>query len=570
MLSEYKSIFTVNPAMKKILSLLFVLIFFRSTAQVVDTTVASNLKKEIYFLADDALEGRNTGSAGEEMAIQYITSIYGSLGIAPKGTKGYVQHFEFNYGIEYNGENKLSINNIPCRIDTDFFPLSSSGSSTINANAVYVEYGIDADTVKLNNYKKITGAHAYIINLGSPDGESPHSKYYPYTDVSTKIQTAIKHQATAIIFINTNSEKVEDIKKDFTKNSARQNIPIVFLNDEVSKKISFVPEAKYKIDLTTSIEVVRRNGNNIVGFIDNDAPKTIVIGAHFDHLGLGHDGNSLYTGPTAIHNGADDNASGTAGVIELARWAASGAAQKNNYLLINFSGEELGLLGSKYFVEHSTIDTSKINYMINMDMIGRYRADKGLEISGIGTSPYSFDFIRHIKYDSLKIKIGEQGTGPSDHTSFYYANIPVLNFFTGAHEDYHKPTDDANKINYEKEANIIHLITMIIDTLNNDGELSFHRTQDSTSNDLPNFKVRLGIIPDYMFEQTGLRIDGVNENQPAQKAGLLKGDVILQIGNYPTPDIMAYMKALSMFQKGDKAKLKYSRNNVEAETEVQF
>jgi hypothetical protein len=493
------------------------------------------------------------------------------MGFTGKSYISYTQDFTFNYGYEYNGNNSLTINGITFQSDVDFFPLPGSGNGNINAkNALYAGYGIDAHEILHNDYSGIKDSAVYIISLGSPEGENPHSKYYPFTEVSYKIKTAIMHGAKAIIIVNTEPERCDDIKKDFTKNASDKKIPIIFLNHIATAKIGFASNSIYRIQLETSVKPVVRKGTNVLAFIDNKAKNTVVIGAHYDHLGHGEDGNSLSAGSNDIHNGADDNASGTAAVLELARILKTSKSKKNNYLFVHFSGEELGLIGSKYFVEHATIDTATINYMINMDMIGRYQQEKGLEISGIGTSPSSFQFIRNMKYDSLKIKIGEHGVGPTDHTSFYYANIPVLNFFTGTHEDYHKPSDDAEKINYEKQASIVSMITLIIDSLNNKGVLPFTKTKETSTNDLPSFKVKLGVIPDYMYEGNGLRIDGVNEGQPAAKAGLQKGDVITYIGDYPVTDIMSYMKTLTMFTKGVKTTIRFNRNGQEITSDLQF
>ncbi len=542
-----------------------------SAQQKLNATLISNLTQHVYVLSADSLEGRRTGSDGEQKAFKYILNQYKQMGFTTKTNSSYTQEFTFNYGYEYQGNNTLSINGISFQPDVDYFPLPGSGSGSINVKtALYTGYGIEANDIPHNDYSGIKDSAAYIISLGSPEGENPHSKYYAYTEVSSKIKTAIKHGARAIIIVNTDPDNCDDIKKDFTKNSSDKKIPIVFLNHNASSKLVFTTQSIYRVQLETSVKPVVRKGTNVIAFIDNKSKNTVVVGAHYDHLGHGEDGNSLSGGSHDIHNGADDNASGTAAVIELARILKTSKSKKNNYLFIHFSGEELGLIGSKYFVEHATIDTASINYMINMDMIGRYQQEKGLEISGIGTSPNSFQFIRNLMYDSLKIKIGEHGVGPTDHTSFYYANIPVLNFFTGTHEDYHKPSDDANKINFIKQASIVSLINVIIDSLNNKKILSFSKTKETKIGDLPSFKVKLGVIPDYMYEGNGLRIDGVNEGQPADGAGLQKGDIITQIGEYPVTDIMSYMKTLSMFTKGSKTTIHFIRNGQEIIADLQF
>jgi Zn-dependent M28 family amino/carboxypeptidase len=289
-------------------------------------------------------------------------------------------------------------------------------------------------------------------------------------------------------------------------------------------------------------------GKNIIGYIDNQAKKTIIIGAHYDHLGYGNE-NSLHRGEkNLIHNGADDNASGVAMMIDLASKLRV-ANKNNNYLFIAFSGEEIGLLGSNYYTKNAIIKMSTINYMINMDMVGRLNEDTALAIYGLGTSPI---FKQTINANNTKFKIiqKESGVGPSDHTSFYLNDIPVLHFFTGQHEDYHKPSDDYDKINFEGMDIISNYIFDIISDLNDNEKLSFTKTINE-SEEVPRFKVSLGVVPDYLFDGEGMRIDGVTENRPAQIAGLLKGDVVIKIGEYDVKDMMGYMKALSKFEKGN-------------------
>jgi len=289
-------------------------------------------------------------------------------------------------------------------------------------------------------------------------------------------------------------------------------------------------------------------GKNIIGYIDNQAKKTIIIGAHYDHLGYGNE-NSLHRGEkNLIHNGADDNASGVAMMIDLASKLRV-ANKNNNYLFIAFSGEEIGLLGSNYYTKNAIIKMSNINYMINMDMVGRLNEDTALAIYGLGTSPI---FKQTINANNTKFKIiqKESGVGPSDHTSFYLNDIPVLHFFTGQHEDYHKPSDDYDKINFEGMDIISNYIFDIISDLNDNEKLSFTKTINE-SEEVPRFKVSLGVVPDYLFDGEGMRIDGVTENRPAQIAGLLKGDVVIKIGEYDVKDMMGYMQALSKFEKGN-------------------
>jgi aminopeptidase-like protein len=315
------------------------------------------------------------------------------------------------------------------------------------------------------------------------------------------------------------------------------------------------------------------NAVNLAAFIDNKAPTTIIIGAHYDHLGLGLEGNSLDANPqNKIHNGADDNASGVAGIIELARYfQTNGKKEKNNFLFLCFSGEELGLYGSKYFTEHPTIDLSTVNYMINLDMVGRLNPDtKHLSVSGSGTSPVWEPLLQRLSNDHVKIKTDSSGTGPSDHTSFYLKNLPVLHFFTGSHSDYHKPSDDWDKINYAGEAEVLQVIVQVIEQLESEPKLAFLTTKSKAMGGTRSFKVTLGIMPSYTSDQEGLLVDGVSDGKPAQKAGILAGDIILQMGDIVIKDIQNYMEALGKFSKGDTVPVRLKRKGEEMTVNVTF
>ncbi|MBR9998432.1 MAG: M28 family peptidase [Cyclobacteriaceae bacterium] len=308
-------------------------------------------------------------------------------------------------------------------------------------------------------------------------------------------------------------------------------------------------------------------GRNVIGFIDNLQPTTVVIGAHYDHLGLGGQG-SLHRGEKMIHNGADDNASGIVSLLLLAEKFMD-KKSSNNYLFIAFSGEEKGLYGSNYYTKNPTIDLRKVNYMINLDMVGRLDEENTLAINGTGTSPEWMPAIESIGMDSLKIVTRESGIGPSDHTSFYLKDIPVLHFFTGTHEDYHKPTDDADKINYGGLYAVTAFIDSLVTALDDNQKLAFTRTKDE-SRDTPRFKVTLGVVPDYLFDGKGMRIDGVSDDRPAQKAGLQAGDVVIKLGDTEVTDMMSYMTALSNFSQDDTTTVVVRRGVEELSYPIKF
>lgn len=383
-----------------------------------------NIKDDVAYLASDALEGRQTGSDGEQKAAEYISERFKSLGLQPKGTNNYFQTFSFR----------------------------------------------------------------------------------PKTDPHQAVNYTVKDGDSTI------------------------------------------------------------TGTNVIGYIDNKAEHTIIIGAHYDHLGLGAEG-SLHRGETAIHNGADDNASGVAVLLNLASKLKTGNI-KNNYLFMAFSGEEMGLLGSNYFVKNPTIDTKKANYMINMDMVGRLKQDSTLAVYGVGTSPILKQTLK-AHNDSFKLVQKESGVGPSDHTSFYNADIPVLHFFTGQHEDYHKPGDDVEKLNYEGMQTISNYIFEVITDLDNNGKLPFRATKNE-SDAVPKFEVGLGVTPDYLFDGKGMRIDGTRADTPATNAGIQKGDIVIKMGDNDISDMMSYMQALSTYKKGDTTKVVVNRSGEEVEVEVTF
>lgn len=307
-------------------------------------------------------------------------------------------------------------------------------------------------------------------------------------------------------------------------------------------------------------------GTNVLGYINNQAEKTIIIGAHYDHLGLGGEG-SLYREGEAIHNGADDNASGVSVLLKLAQNLRD-SLPSSNYLFMAFSGEEMGLLGSNYFTKNPTIDLSKSNFMINMDMVGRLREDKTLSVSGTGTASI-WPQVLNSTNKGFKLVLQESGVGPSDHTSFYLQDIPVLHFFTGQHEDYHKPTDDSEKLNYNGMEMIADYIYAIVAELDNKPKLRFKKTKNE-SEEVPRFKVALGVVPDYLFDGKGMRIDGVSEDKPAQKAGLQKGDIVIQLGDSTVVDMMSYMRALSTFEEGNKTRVIVARNGEKIEVKITF
>jgi len=522
-----------------------------------DEQTLENLKLHIQYLADDKLEGRRTGTNGEKMAMEYISNQFKSIGLLPKGSKGYYQPFEINEGKQIGDSTKLIINGNNLVAGKDFFPFPFSLNQKMEAlPSISVQ---EADMPWFFDLKE----------------QLEENKANPHFDLANYIYTNSKKAkdrgASAVILYNTSSidDKLTFNGKD---KSEQLTIPVLYVTRKEAQKYFKDPSATIDIKFTTALSEKKRTGHNVVGYIDNGAATTVVLGSHFDHLGYGEDGNSRNTSTERIiHNGADDNASGTAALIELAKKMKQSKANNNNYLFIAFSGEELGLYGSKYFTENPTIDLKTANYMINMDMVGRLSdSTKSVTIGGYGTSPTWSSVISMAPGNSITVKIDSSGTGPSDHTSFYRKDIPVLFYFTGLHTDYHKPSDDADKINYNGIASILQHTTGLVESLNSSSKLSFLKTRETQTTTSARFSVTMGVMPDYTYSGTGLRADGVSEGKPAQKAGLKAGDIILQIGDYKITSMETYMQTLGKFKKGDKTKVIYKRGNDTLETTVEF
>lgn len=543
-----------------VIALLLVACAAPKQASKTDKQLIENLKAHIGFLADDKLEGRRTGSAGEQLAMEYISSQFKSIGLSPKGTDGYYQPFEVNDGKIMKPSSLFMINGDGLVEERDYFAFPFSPNTSIDAfvSPSLQEVGMP-----------------WIIDLKDGLEENKSNPHFDLTDyIRTNAKKAKERGATAVVLYNSSS--IEDnLKFNGKDRSEMLSIPVLYVTKEAAKKYFLSAESSFSLKINVDLADKKRTGHNVVGYLDNGAATTVILGAHFDHLGYGEDGNSMMrTGEKLIHNGADDNASGTAALIELARKLKASKSKNNNYLFIAFSGEELGLYGSKYFTENPTIDLKAANYMINMDMVGRLNdSTKALTVGGYGTSPKWGEFynstILKEKQDFL-FKYDSSGTGPSDHTSFYRKDIPVLFYFTGLHTDYHKPSDDAERINYNGTASIITHIQSLIEATNNSPKLAFTKTREAQTTSSRTFSVSMGIMPDYTYSGSGMRADGITEGKPAQKAGMQAGDIVTQLGEHPITSMDSYMKALGKFKKGDKTVVKFKRGSETLERTVEF
>ncbi len=559
-----------------------------------DVTEA-DLMNHIKFLADDERAGRYPGSKGSEEAVAYIVNHFKTYGLLPAGSDGYLQNFDFITGINLGDENRLSIEGETYAVKEDFIPLEFSANEKFDGGAVFVGYGFTIDdTIQWNDYTDVNVEGNWVIILqGGPGGEHPHSDFAKHLPLRKKALLARDQKAAGILFVNPIGDEDELIPLKHSPNSTPVGIPVLQISRKVADKMldgkldalqtalddSYSPQT-YMMEKNISAEVglVKETVSvpNVIGLIPGKDSilknEYIVVGAHFDHLGFGGEGTgSLTPDSNAIHNGADDNASGTAGVLELAETLSTNKnTLKRSVLLMAYNAEEEGLLGSKYFVNNPTVDINKITTMINMDMIGRMSEGK-VTVGGTGTSPEFESILKETnKNHGLHLKMSKDGYGPSDHASFYVNDVPVLFFFTGTHTNYHKPSDDYQLINAAGEKRIVDLIYDVVLQLSNlDERPTFTEAGPKEATQTRrSFKVTFGVIPSYGSDAVGLEIDGAKNESPAGKAGMQKGDVITSIDGKEIKNIYDYMYRLAELKPGQTVDVIIKRKEKELKLKV--
>ena len=541
------------------------------------------IMNHIRYLSHENREGRLPGSRGSKDAIAYLIKQLKSYGVRPGNQDSYTQPFDIKTGIRLGKNNVLIINKDTLKVEMDYIPISFSANGRFSGEAVFVGYGfqINENELKWDDYKGIDVKEKWVIVMrNSPDRNNQHSIYQPHSSMHKKMLVARDNGAKGIAFISQIED--EDLYPLTYISEYKNNImpSLILSNDKADKIMNRIGWSRKQIQerMNRSLKPLNfKLGNLIIDGEINLIPETtrganvigliysgnrsfrdeyIVIGAHFDHLGYGGKGSgSRNPDKNTIHPGANDNASGTAGLLELAQKLSSQKSRlKRSILLIGFDAEERGLLGAKHFMRSPPIKIDNITTMINMDMIGRV-SDSTFTVSGVGTSPYFEPLLDSLKKDRLfKLKMNKPGFGPSDHAAFYLENIPVLFFFSGFHNEYHTPEDTWRLINLDGEKQILDFIY----------DLVFHlsRTQDrpifqeagpkeTQANTPRNFNVTLGVMPSYGSIKEGLEISGISKkNGPADKAGIKKGDVIISLNNKPIKDIYEYMDRLSELKPG--------------------
>jgi len=560
--------------------------------------------KHVSFLASDDLKGRGNGTPELQRASEYIANQFRSLGLKPAGDNStYFQNFQITTGTAYGGRNALSINNRKLAIDSDFEPLSISLPSQIDGPLVFAGYGITATDLQWDDYQGLNVKGKVVLVLRHEPQELDANSRFDGKNMTShatfmnKAINARQHGAKAVLFMTdpNNHPEDKDAMSPEMRDIGADDSGIVALRitraaaaplfESVGKSISGVQrdmdttlkpqsfDLKTNVRLVTDISRVRKTVRNVMAALpgsDNQLRKEwVVIGAHYDHLGLGDEHSLAPSQIGQIHHGADDNASGTAGVLEFARLASMhNQAFKRSILFMTFAGEENGLLGSNYFVNHSTVPLSSVAGMINMDMIGRVSNNR-LNVLGVGTSPEFKTWIEDFnKTVGLQLNFSASGHDGSDHISFDGKHIPILFFFSGLHSDYHRPSDTSDKINSDGAVSVLALVAMSAERLANAAtrpqytEVREERPANAgiASTSANGYGPYFGSVPDFRDDIKGVLFADVRADSPAGKAGLKAGDTLVEFGGQAITNLYDFTYALGNKKAGDVVTVVVQRN----------
>lgn len=582
---------------------LLIIIVFPATAQKFDPEITiKDLKENIEYLASDELKGRKSGEAGDLLAAEYIRAKFRNAGLELMYNNGF-QKLGLVTSAEIGEGNKLTVNGINFEVEKHFLPYAFSANTSVTADLVFAGYGleVDRDSLQWNDYKDVDVAGKWVLALqGDPDLENPQSPYIEFSSERSKALFASDRKAAGLILVAGKkfSETDQLSSLIFDKNSARYSIPVIQVTREVANKIlaesnSTIENLETEIDslnktmnlklnvtvsVTANVNQKETETRNVVALLPgtdkNLKNEYVIVGAHFDHLGMGGPGSgSRVTDTLAVHNGADDNASGVAAVIQLAEKLAAEKKNKRSIIFVAFGAEEMGLVGSKEFTNKPPVETEKMVGMFNFDMVGRLdNTTKALSIGGTQTSKETEAILNDLN-TGFELAFSPEGVGPSDHASFYLQNIPVFFISTGAHSDYHTPLDDAELINYEGTKKVADYSYLVIsEVANRESLLTFQEAGPKFQrNRGGRFKVTFGIMPDFAgAEKRGLRIDAVTKGKPADKGGMKKGDIITAIDGKKVGGVYDYMDRLKTMEIGQQVSVDIIRDEKETVLIIQL
>jgi hypothetical protein len=544
---------------------------------------AGELQEHIKYLASDSLRGRLTGSPGDSLAAEYIRDELASFGFQPLSGDGF-QRFKVTTQLIAGPENDLSVGDRQYVPEKDFMPLSFSSSSGLISDVVFAGYGynINLDSLKWNDYQGTDVKGKWVLVLrADPETDKQASPFIPFSSDRGKAITANDNGAAGILLVSGPGFDNQDAFESPGTDDFSLEIPALRIKREVADAILVstgrsVAELEKKLNesrkpfsfptniaVSAKAEIIREmhNTRNVVMILPGEDPilksEYIIIGAHFDHLGMGGAGSSSMASDTiGVHHGADDNASGVGMMLELAeKFALKKGSHKRSIICIAFTGEEKGFLGSGYFVENPGIDLTSVNAMINLDMVGRLQETKTIQAGGVGTAEGLRELVTSVTDTNLiKLTLTDEGYGPSDHSSFYGKNIPVLFYTTGAHIDLHTPADTYDKINYKGMVIISSLIFNVTEKLASSPErLKFRESGPSGTQERPYRRrgITLGITPDVAGTvKNGLMAIAVSPGRPAALGGMKKGDIITAINGKSVNNIQDYMFRLGELKHG--------------------
>jgi hypothetical protein len=561
---------------------------------------------DVKFLASKNLKGRGTGTPELEKAAAFIAAKFRSFGLEPIDGKSYYQAFSVTTNAKLGKDNRFAYTadgrHIKLVFRDDFMPFNFSARDKMSGAVVFAGYGITAPEYNYDDYKGIDARDKIVLIMRHEPQEFDEKSIFAgkvYTQHSqfwSKASNAKMHGARGVVLMNDRAAhpgEADDLEK-FAESAGPGDAGIPFVQiryeiaerwfavagknpDEIQKGIdqdlqprSFAFPDALQVDANLDVERVVKTAHNVAGYLPGTTDEYVVIGAHYDHLGLGEQFSLAPSLAGTIHPGADDNASGTAGVIELARWFATQPKQKRGILFLTFAGEELGLLGSSYFVNHPLRPLDKDVTMINMDMIGRVRDGK-VFIGGVGTGTTLKKLLEEVtpKY-RLHIDYSEAGYGSSDHTSFTTKQVPVLFFFSGLHADYHKPSDTWDKIDAPDAAKLLQLVAEVGEDLReaSDRPLFVRVKEPEHAGDVAGsgsghsgYGPDFGSIPDFGEGVKGVKFADIREGSPAAKAGLKAGDVLVEFDGKPIQNLYDFTYALRAKKPGDEVMVKVVRGS---------
>jgi len=552
------------------------------------------LRDHIKYLASDSLKGRLTGTPGDSLAADYIRNELASYGFQPLSGDGF-QRFKVTTKLIAGPENNLSVGESQFTAGKDFMPLAFSSSSGLISQVIFAGYGfnIDLDTLKWNDYQGIDVKGKWVLVLrADPETDKQASPFIPFSSDRGKAITAKDMGAAGILLVSGPLFDDSDTLEPLNSDDFSTDIPAIRIKRQVADLIlsgsgltvaqlekKLIESRKpsgfvTKATVSAKAEIIREMNNtrNVVMVLPGEDPdlknEYVIIGAHFDHLGMGGTGSSSMAGDTvAVHHGADDNASGVAMMLELAeKYAHTPGSHRRSVICIAFTGEEKGMVGSRFFVENPEADLSKVNVMINLDMVGRLQDTKTIQVQGVGTAEGLRELIlSHTDTSELKLTLIDEGYGPSDFSSFYGKNIPVLFYSTGVHIEYHTPADTWDKINYPGMVSLSEPLFNIAERLATSPErLKFTESGPSGQQGRPTMRrvITLGITPDVAgIVKNGLMAIAVTPGRPAAIGGMKKGDIITAIDGKSVKDIQEYMFRLGQLKRGQTISVEVLRDN---------